>query len=314
MYKYNIGMGDKYNFGVELEFSYAELMSVYQNLINNFLPVLYVKNHKTRYSEFDKWFLDADVSVTKIAGKLIMGGELSSRILSDDAASWDELEKICTILGNVGAEATDVCATHITVDIKRYLNKPTFFETLIKIIILYEIEMNIFFMGDKYLVRKSKNEFSRNMSIELIKLIDNIDFTKDDFLKQIQVLGRVFKLSNGISFFKLYMQGLIEFKYPNGSLNPKTVQNYVNFVLKLIDAIGNDKFDIEFLDYSLLKEKLNPIFQFRNLYYVDEFERFLNIVDVISFDDTDKESFCKQYHKVIDSKNKKVQDIEPFKI
>lgn len=38
---------------------------------------------------------------------------------------------------------------------------------------------------------------------------------------------------------------MLEIRYPNGTLNEKNIQNNINFSLKLVNAIANNKFDNE---------------------------------------------------------------------
>lgn len=44
-------------------------------------------------------------------------------------------------------------------------------------------------------------------------------------------------------------------KYPNGTINKKTIQNNINFSVKLIDAIASERFDLERITYDIIKNE-----------------------------------------------------------
>ena len=79
----------------------------------------------------------------------------------------------------------------------------------------------------------------------------------------------------------------IEFRCPNGTLNPVIWQNNINTVTKLMLAARNKKIDEDFLDYKLEKEP-------------DKFTllpKALELADIIFDNDLDKMYFLKQYKK-----------------
>lgn len=52
----------------------------------------------------------------------------------------------------------------------------------------------------------------------------------------------------------------MEIRYPNGTLNYSIIQNYINFSLKLINSILQDKWDLEKLTFQIDHELENKNF------------------------------------------------------
>ena len=54
MYRSNIGLNDKYKFGVEIEFSNINLHRLYSVLSKSSIPVCFSLKHKSKNPRFDK--------------------------------------------------------------------------------------------------------------------------------------------------------------------------------------------------------------------------------------------------------------------
>ena len=99
---------------------------------------------------------------------------------------------------------------------------------------------------------------------------------------------------------------LLEFRYPNGTLNAKTIQNNINFTLKLIEAIASGNFNgyrlnreihkaLHEVDSSRLNQTALETTEARDDYF-DE------LVETITREDADKEAFYRQFQKVKSTK------------
>lgn len=306
-YRYSIGLNEKYNFGTEIEFSNAKLTVLEDQFKNNNLPVKYVFNHKFMKPDYSMWYLDTDTTVSKYINGIFHGGELSSRILLDKKEYWTELKKICDILKNNDASINDVCSNHITVDLSNLRNDKKFFEVFSKLIALYEKELETFYMGDKYLNRKTKIDYASSISFALLCKINSINFEKEDFLYDLRFKGiSVFCLRDAINltFYEEsnYKIGkTIEIRYPNGTINEKTIQNNINFTLKLINAIENDLFDCEKLTSIITKITDKRYFYDRMMADSNDHD-FENIVKIIATSNEDIDDFMCQYEQVIKTK------------
>ena len=298
----NIGFNDKYKFGVEIEFANDEkiLDEIYYDSLKYFIPIKFQINHKLYLIFFNRWILDHDLSVSKNINGKYYGGEVSSRILTDDIESWKELKKICKLLKSNNSYIDTHCGGHINIDISSYLNNPKFFEVLYKTIIVYEDEISKFYMGDMYKIRDSKEKYAKSMKDRLFNNINKVNFYNKDFIENIRENSLSFRIEDGINFFKLYKSSLMEIRYPNSSLNPNIIQNNINFSLSLISAIGEDKIDLDFLNYLIKAAKKNKeIFynDFNN--YFEKNKKFDYLINQISLNENSKNNFNSQYQKVL---------------
>ena len=298
MYRNSIGVPKDYRYGIEIEFADVNLFHIYSKLLKQCLPVLYREDHKLYDLDFSDWYLDIDPTVTVTKNHVAYGGELSSKILKDTPEDWKEIKKICETLRENGATINPFCGFHMTVDGKPFMN-PKFLETLYKLLIVYEIDMSLFYMGDHYFMRKTKDEFAKNMSLRLLKNISQVDFHNIDsvFFK-----SDCFTSRDGINFSKWKDRGLIEFRYPNGCMDEEVIQNMLNFTLKLISAISQDKIDLDYLNYMVSVLKDDPFFVIECQNYIDNPSSFFSLIDVISTSETDQDDFKKQYQKVIQTR------------
>lgn len=186
-YRYSIGIGAKYKFGTEIEFSNTRLKRLEENFSKEKLPVKYIFGHKILHPDYSIWYLDDDITVGKHIEGEFYGGELSSRILSDQKECWIELRDICKILRNNDAIINETCSNHITVDLSNLKNENRFFEIFAKLIALYENEIEIFYMGDRYIKRTTKSNYARNISFPLLRKMNSIHFDQPDFFISIKI-------------------------------------------------------------------------------------------------------------------------------
>lgn len=297
----SVGLDNSYKFGVEIEFQNLNLQRLYTSLKQSDIPVTFLLKHKSKNQKFDKWILDIDSSVTKSDGERMVGGELSSRILNDDFNSWDEIKRICIEINRLGGVATSRCGLHVTADISKYLDNPVFLETLVKLFFVYEDSINLFFMGDKYFVRETKDRCASNFRDKIKDVIDD-----DNLLERHPFFNNYFNklyfLNNrsGLNLDKVNEKGLLEVRYGNGTLDYNIIQNFCNFVLKVIYAIENNKIDLDYLNFEIKCIKNRTFNELTD----EDINKFIEFIANISKDKEDFENFTKQYIKVLDSKKK----------
>lgn len=305
-YRYNIGLNDRYTFGTELEFTNIYLDNLSKIFRESSLPVKYALHHKSAvFLKYDEWYLDIDSTVTKRINENFLGGELSSRILIDEEGAWKELKDICKILKKAGASINENCSNHIRINLSCIQNESYFFEVLTKLIILYEKEMEQFYMGDKYLIRKTAFDYAKLLSLYLIGYINEIDFSNPDYIFKFRTYKGInyFTRRDAINLQDYDKKKLIEFRYPNGSLNEKTIQNNINFTLKLIDAIRREQFDPIELSRKVSKLKDDDII-YRVLLEKTSQKDFEWLVNTISTSSEDVNDFVSQYEKVLSKDHK----------
>ena len=302
MYRKKIGLNNNSKFGIEIEFQELTLSRLYESLSKSNVPVTFSLSHKSKGHKFNKWILDIDPTISVTDGERIVGGELSSRILTDNFRGWDEIKKICIELNKLGAVATSNCGLHITTDINKYLDNPLFMETLVKLFFVYEDSIDLFFMGDKYFVRDTKEESAYNFRNKVMDVIED----KDLLSRHPVFVNHFDKLASlnshcGLNLDSVNDKGLVEFRYGNGTLDYTTIQNFCNFVLKVINAIENDKIDLDYLNFEIKCIKNKTITDLTD----EDVDKFIELIKTISVNKEDVESLTKQYIKVVESKRKR---------
>ena len=179
-----------------------------------------------------------------------------------------------------------------------FMNDSYFSEILCKIFIIFEAEIDLFYQGDNSYIRNNKEQFAGSINYRLFNIIYEIDF--NNFYKVLKNYD-IFKRSDGLNMSKYYL-GLLEVRYPNGTINYDTIYNNVNFSLKLIDAIRNYKFDVKYLDFIISSMKKNRIYCGDILFDSDNYQMFEYLVSKISNSSDDYNSFINQYKKVLSNR------------
>lgn len=214
IYRCNIELDKDYKFGVEIVFSRANLYKLFKSMPSYFIPGSFQLKQR-KYADFKRyWYLDVDSSVTDSDGEVMKGGEISSKILTDTSDCWDELKRVCLMLRENGAIITPNCSIHVNADIKDLMDKPLFLETLVKLFFVYENDINLYFMGDSFGVRNTKNRYAANFGP---KIIDHIDdkrlFEGDDIATTLFLSIMSLNKHCGFNLDKLYKDGLLEVRY-----------------------------------------------------------------------------------------------------
>ena len=299
-YKDTIGLSKDYKFGIELEFTNINIAYL-STLFENKFPIKLKLCHKMDNFDFDNyWCLDQENSVTKIEKHdeydRYMGGELSSRIFTDNHHDWKEIYDVCNFLKEYDCKTDETCAMHIHVSNDKFAKNLRFYEGLYKMIALFEDDFKLFYMGDKYIERPKSKEYAIPLKEELLKKIDKIDFNDFESIYDNLFAPQWYDFSTRDGVYVDYDVNEIEVRYPNGTIDPKIVQNNVNFTLKLFDSLLNNNIDIDYLDYLIKKKQEGR--DIRNIHP----RYFKDIVDVISNDYNDKRDFKEQYQKVLSTK------------
>jgi len=305
-YRYDIGIGNQYLFGTELEFTNVYLDNISKLFRESKLPVQYALHHKSiGIPKYDKWYLDIDSTVTKREEGRFFGGELSSRILVDKRNAWMELKDICYLLKKAGAGVNDTCSNHIRVNLACIQNEPYFFEILSKLIILYEMEIRLFYMGDDYLVRRTTFDYAIPLNMYLIEYINDIHFDDPYCIYKFRIHRGVhyFTRKDGINLQDYDEKRLMEVRYANGSINEKTIQNNINFTLKLVDAIRKEQFDPIELSRKV-KELKDGDWYIDMIFKEPSAKDFEWLVNKISTSSEDVEDFMSQYDNVLSKRPK----------
>lgn len=303
-YRESIGAG-YYQFGTELEFKGVYLSKVCEYLRSIYFPYRFALGHKSRgFTKYDEWYIDIDNTVSKRENGEFLGGEASSRILKDELSTWKEIKDLCVGLRNLGAYIDGTCSNHVRICLKDIKNERYFFEVLAKLIAICENDIRIFYMGDKYLVRQETFDHARPMAGYLLDYINEVDFSKEDvfynFKRNPRTGVNYFCRKDGINTQEYPEKRLVEFRYANGSLDEVTIQNNINFTIKLVDAIKRELFDPKELTYII--DHNIDLLRNNDLFGIENPSNFERLVSTIATSSEDINYFNTQYERVLRTK------------
>ncbi len=290
-------------FGTEIEFKGVDLTSFFRAFPN--LPLVMMQDHKTSKFTFEDWCLDSDSTVSTVETNVInkrfvnsiSGGEISSKILSNKEHDWIELKQICSALRKFGAYTDDCCSNHVNVSTELIRDNLEFYKVLTKIVVVFENELIAFSCGESKEIRIGSHDYAREMRYELLRKIKKYKLYKElDFNAFLYILQEMdnstFTSLDGINLQEVNRQGRIEFRYPNGTLNPTIIQNNINFFLKIVLAIINNRINIDYLNHKI--EETNPQDVINSTFDLEKAEILSRW---ISLNEVDKKNFMWQFKR-----------------
>ena len=305
-YRYDIGVDKSQIFGTETEFSKASLKKLAEIFKKEKINIIYQEDHYNKQPTYESWYLDKDTTISWDTRSDILGGEVSSRLLTNNKATWKEIKKILKILKSSGAKISKCCSTQVSIDIADIKNneqEQDFYKTLIEVIALYEKDMELFYMGKKYFKRQTKDHYAKSIKIILLEKLIEIENAHIANYHDLLVYGppELTQSVYGIKIDEKENMRRIEIRYPNGTLNEKILQNYINFSLKLITACKNGTLDQEQLAY-LTRREIKLYKDGNDCIYKSNPKAFESLIETISTSKEDVEDFTYQYQKVLSSK------------
>lgn len=262
-----IGISKEITFGCEIEFENALFDKVKEQIDN-------------KLGSYWSFRLYKDKSVMSMDDD--RGGKLSTPILTDTKENWDKLRIICDTLKANGAYTGINAGGYIQIG-NNILDKDSLNKLLI-IWCIYEHVIYRFGYGEDLYPRSSILLYAPPISEYLF------NYLKD---------GDLSHLSNsdcgGInpSLIKNFDMGNIEFRCPNGTLDPVIWQNNVNLFTKLLVYVSKNELDKDFFDFKFKQYKKLSIDDYSKLYLKDALE----FCDLIFDNYTDKVYFLTQYLK-----------------
>lgn len=284
-YRDELGLDNDTTFGLELEFE------------------------RVRKADVEKFLYDIDFYSWDVKGdmSLRLGSEINTPILRDSPYSWESLKKVCDYVSKK-AVINKRCGGHIHIGAHVIENKLDTFLNFIKLWSCYENIIYRFSCGDYLSSREGVLKYARPMASEY----------KNDYNTYCDLCENVFDLAyylscgkhKAINFDKMSRNmdssdsfkkdNTIEFRCPNGTLNPIIWQNNVNVFVKMLYYSKSSKFDND-----LLLERINKNNYIYNLnspetlkIYNEIFiDQALEFCDIVFDNNLDKINFLKQYFK-----------------
>lgn len=278
-----LNLNDTITFGFELEFEYADTVKIIYEL--------------NRYKLLDDWHIVSDISLDE-------GAEIDSPVLKDDMIYWNELKRVCSIVKE-NAIIGNNSAGHIHIGTQVLGSNHIYWLNFLKLWSVYEKIIFRFLYGEQLTARKSLTEYAypvREMfKEEYSKIIEYntnsistgliLDKVKSD-------LGdRAINFANCMydSLDELKYSNTIEFRCPNGTLEPIIWQNNLNLLVNILMYSKSKKFDNDTIDLreSVNKDEFNDLEWYDEIYLIDALE----LCDMIFNNNLDKLYFLRQYLK-----------------
>lgn len=286
-----LGFDESVTFGLEIEFENAMLQRIKDQLRNAFNG---------------SWRVSTD-------GSLYKGGEISTPILHDKEETWKDVKKVCRIV-NASARIGERSGGHIHIGAHVLGNKPESWINFIKLWSVYENIIYRFSYGDFLTARSSLMQYAPPLSKSLwdISKKTSIDKKLSEIIYDITA-GKY----NGVNFRQVSsdcqnfsVDNTIEFRCPNGTLEPVVWQNNVNFFVNLLNYCKDIKFDNDKLErrYSINTAKLYKIDMYNEVYL----DQALELCDIIFNNNLDKVYFLRQYLKSFEIGTNKLEKAKQF--
>ena len=229
-----VGFPSEFTMGIEIEFLGRGCILLDELDFNQLGKKLGLSDEKTNeiVSDWDDR-LDYSMHSSRI------GLEYVSPILKDDEKGWQNIDDFCSFLQNIGCETTPTCGGHIHIgaDILGYDNKA--WENFFRIWIAAEPIIYKMSNAPGDVVRPMALKYSKKASGKLQAVLDkgsiNVRNAKDlwcigEEWKGIEKRRNSVNLGNlGKNQEKDYEENIntIEFRLPNGTLEPKTIKENI---------------------------------------------------------------------------------------
>lgn len=274
-YRSSLNFKKTTTFGFEIEFEDADF-----DEIRNYLS-----------SKSDKWFLLFDPSLKN-------GGEIPTPILKDNIVYWFLVKELCDTIGKY-ASINGNCGGHIHVGSQVLGSSNVSLLNFLKMWSSYEHVLYRFSYGSDDRPRKVLREYAKPISNDFWKAY--IKFKDIPTINSLEIIKYVSVIRNiGVSLKYLLPYerpeiSTVEFRCPNGSLNPIIWQNNVNLFVKLLEYCKEPNFDHNTVNLRHKRREriYSNLHKYNLIYLKDAFE----LSDLIFNNNLDKINFLKQYVK-----------------
>lgn len=258
----NIGVDLDETFGTEIECEYAKWEKISRKVLRN-------------------WGLYDDTS-------LLCGAELKSPKLRDIKENWIQLKKMCSMLSKY-SEIGINCGGHVHVGIQALKNSKAALINFMKLWATYEHVIFRFSYGEFLGPRPIFKGHSKSVHDEFLEMCsyDAIGALSE---RELFMMLKHDKFK-AVNFRHYDTFKTIEFRCPNGTLNPVIWQNNINLFVKMLLYSSSLVYDEE-----KIKEKMSSTISSKTAskIYVDD---ALEFVDLIFDNNIDKIYFLRQYLK-----------------
>lgn len=272
----NLGFSKDTTFGIEIEFENAKVLEIREDLEDSFPDGL--------------WTTSRDTSLTR-------GGEITSPILIDNKKTWDDIDKVCSIVSSL-AEIGKNSGGHIHIGTQTLGGELESWQNFLYLWSIYENIIFRFFYGSFLNARPNISRYAKPMAKEFLifskknneNLYDIIRFLSRDRYHAVNFDNVII---NNYDYF--CDNNTIEFRCPNSTLDPVIWQNNVNLAINLLLYSKNSSFNKDIIDkrHKIDGEKYSSLKLYDEIYL----EQALELCDMLFDNNVDKVYFLKQYLK-----------------
>lgn len=277
----NLGLKDSVTFGLELEFEYISSL-VKSSTIDNELKRIFFN---------DAWKTSEEITVGE-------GAEISSPVMKDNYSNWSQLDRVCNVVSK-HARVSKFCGGHIHIGAQILENNKANWLNFMKLWSAYENIIFRFCYGEYLTGRPRLNYYAPPRSKEFYeKYLEFLSPSKSldellDLIGKHNYHAVNFEKVKNLNSYEKY--NTIEFRHPNGTLEPVIWQNNVNLLVHLLEYAKNNKFDDDKVSNRIISN-LDMVTD-NNFYCEIYLQQALELSDMIFNNNLDKIYFLRQYLK-----------------
>jgi len=279
---------EKITFGIEIEMDHARKTKIEEIIL-----------------EQDLWEFGYDDS-------LFEGIEVISPILTDNEQTWKDIKQVCDLMKNNGKIST-YCGGHIHVGAHIFDASIDAFLNFVKLWSVYENILFRFFYGEFLTPREVITKYAPPMSKELYKFYkENLKVRRINDLLYNICSDRYMALNYDYvtSLTSDEKGNTLEFRCPNGTLEPVIWQNNINLCINLLKYSKNKNFNDDIVSKRL---KTNKTFDLSlEEYNFINIDQALELCDMLFTNNLDKVYFLRQYFKSFDMPTQKFEKAKKF--
>lgn len=256
--------------------------------------------------------------IIKLDGSLKDGEEINSPILRDTEKTWNDLKEVCDIV-NKYAEIGEKAGGHIHVGAQILGKNYQAWKNFIKLWSVYENIIFRFTNGEYLTTRPLANKYCRVLAKKLwanYKEINSLNLNCCELFDIMTIVNSSRNQAVNFNCVSLYHsnevleKNTIEFRCPNGTLNPIIWQNNVNMVIRLLEYSKSNNFDEDTLNKRhLITNDYYDSLALYNEIYIDE---ALEFCDLIFSNNLEKIYFLRQYFKSFETSTKTLKRAQNF--
>lgn len=310
-YRSSLGINKDITFGIEIEVEHFKCSVheywAFQLLLNQLVGK-------------KSWDSKNDISL--LHGQTDFGREVSSDILTDIPDSWADIKKVCEFMSQYGVIGSK-CGSHVHVGAQILGENPIYWYRFLELCSVYENILYRFGYGE-YLSHRP-GIATKAMPGALFydsKTPIIYDKLSGNLYDLLMILASNPKVSDslkyyGVSFWHMLCDNnfdryedfntcnkycTVEYRAPNGTLDPVIWQNNINFFIKLLLFCKSDKFDEDIINRRRLQVYglMGDLPSYSEIY----FDQAVELCDMIFDNNVDKIYFLRQYLKSFEVANK----------